>query len=233
MELQTRRPALFFSGGLKRGLPSESRYFDSAMGTTTHITWPSVAAATFAAALYLLITSEVAVEGQSADLSGTRGVRLEVMAEKAPRARPQRTRVAPPTAADCGRWKCTCQGMSDTFGTTHGRWRLAGEEPAAIRFWLDRSCRTTPRKLKVGDVRASVNVNIVKAGTPAPPRHSVGPDNTTDASCDRGCVTVLTDETDHYGTKFGCADAEPPSAGQAELEFGKASLVYIAGRNRR
>ena len=227
MELQTRRPALFFSGGLKRGLPSESRYFDSAMGTTTHITWPSVAAATFAAALYLLITSEVAVEGQSADLSGTRGVRLEVMAEKAPRARPQRTRVAPPTAADCGRWKCTCQGMSDTFGTTHGRWRLAGEEPAAIRFWLDRRCRTAPEKKKV------VVVSSRNAAAVLPPRYSdsVGPDNTTDASCDRGCVTVLTDEKDHYGTKFGCADAEPPSAGQAQ--FGKASLVYIAGRNRR
>ena len=45
---------------------------------------------------------------------------------------------------DCARWNCTCQGMSDRFGTSHGQWRMAAREPAAIQFWNDGGCRTGP-----------------------------------------------------------------------------------------
>ena len=63
--------------------------------------------------------------------------------------------------SECGSWGCTCQGLSDKFGTRAGRWIMASGEPAAQRFWIARGCRTDPNR--------NQNMSCAPSLTHAPP----------------------------------------------------------------
>ena len=46
--------------------------------------------------------------------------------------------------AQCAGWNCTCQGLSDTFGTNGVAWHHAKRDPEAMLFWKAHNCRTAP-----------------------------------------------------------------------------------------
>ena len=86
---------------------------------------------------------------------------------------------APPPAggtAQCAGWNCTCQGLSDTFGTNDVAWHHAKRDPEAMLFWKAHNCRTVPggkggaatRRLEVEAARkknaAEDDANIVRHG---------------------------------------------------------------------
>lgn len=47
----------------------------------------------------------------------------------------------------CKKWGCTCQGLSDTFGTFHNNWGGANYDRHAKSFWMQHGCRTFPQKV--------------------------------------------------------------------------------------
>lgn len=57
-----------------------------------------------------------------------------------------------PWPAECAGWGCSCQGFSDTFGTSPGNWKLAGvvrgeqvsTKRAARAWWVAHDCDTSP-----------------------------------------------------------------------------------------
>ena len=63
-------------------------------------------------------------------------------------APPDYRRAAPSAPAKgtppCDGWGCTCQGLSDKFGTVVGAWHHAKQVPTAKRFWEARKCHTFP-----------------------------------------------------------------------------------------
>ena len=44
----------------------------------------------------------------------------------------------------CDDWGCTCQGLSDKFGTVVGGWHHAKQVPTAAQFWEAHKCHTFP-----------------------------------------------------------------------------------------
>ena len=44
----------------------------------------------------------------------------------------------------CADWKCTCQGLSDLYGTSPGHWEKARDKEIARTFWLSHRCSTCP-----------------------------------------------------------------------------------------
>jgi hypothetical protein len=43
----------------------------------------------------------------------------------------------------CELWGCTCQGFSNAFGTSPGKWARAKSSLSARDWWLDRECLTS------------------------------------------------------------------------------------------
>ena len=43
----------------------------------------------------------------------------------------------------CELWGCTCQGFSNAFGTSPGKWARAKSSLSARDWWLDRKCLTS------------------------------------------------------------------------------------------
>ena len=53
------------------------------------------------------------------------------------------SKLRPDMEVNCKLWDCTCQGMSNKFGTIHGQsFGRASKEAKA--WWLAKQCRTSP-----------------------------------------------------------------------------------------
>ena len=62
---------------------------------------------------------------------------------------------AAPEKGVCAAWSCTCQGLSDRYGTAHmGGWGSApeeGEGDGGVRqWWMNNACQTQPRETNSG-----------------------------------------------------------------------------------
>jgi FkbM family methyltransferase len=54
-----------------------------------------------------------------------------------------------PQPAECRPWDCSCQMISNTYGTSHNRWGRIVNAPTELqaslrRFWVIRGCKTLP-----------------------------------------------------------------------------------------
>ena len=71
----------------------------------------------------------------------------------------------------CDGWGCTCQGLSDKFGTVVGAWHHAKHFPTAAQFWEAHKCRTFPSS--TGKPRppepAAADSMLLKAGGESDP----------------------------------------------------------------
>ena len=68
----------------------------------------------------------------------------------------------PTNHQQCRRWRCTCQGLSDMYGTAHKNgW---GTAPAhAAEWWVASACKTAPTRGARGDLTASASATAQSA----------------------------------------------------------------------
>ena len=57
-----------------------------------------------------------------------------------------------PATSPAAEWGCTCQGISDRFGTFPGRWNDAIYSESAKSFWMEHKCATLPSGCAIDNV---------------------------------------------------------------------------------
>jgi hypothetical protein len=134
----------------------------------------------------------------------------------------------------CDEWACTCQGMSDVYGTTHATKFWGSASTSAREWWIARKCETAPK-------RAAITAAALAVAAPAAP---VAPALSADSpTLLRASSPMLRRGSSPFGSTgdgvvaLSGADAErilrgdaapPPGRGSKAMRFVPGSLPTMA-----